>query len=296
MMSAAARLGRSAATMRATARPGRPATTMRAAASPGRLARAALCCGALVLGGAALPFSSALAQSGDGRYAALDRLPDWSGWWTTDVPYVEEWLANPPPLKPGLLQQVRVARSQDTDPDPLRYCRPTQFTGSSGGFIGAVEFLFTPGRVTLTEEGGLVRRIYTDGTPLPQNVDFTNTGTSVGHWEGQTLVVETIGIKPSAPYPERFQGSMPIGKSVRITERIALADKDTLQWEVVTEAPEVLTAPDRRTSLYHRSAKKLANEISLCADYDRSIDPATGKQRFDLTPPADLPPPPPPRR
>jgi hypothetical protein len=260
-----------------------------------RFASAVRCCATLALGGALLTFgSTALAQSG--RYAPLDQLPDWSGWWTTDVPYVEEWLANPPPLKPGLLQQVRLARSRDTDPDPLRYCRPTQFTGSSGGFIGAVEFLFTPGRVTLTEEGGLVRRIYTDGTPLPKDVDPTNTGTSVGHWEGQTLVVETTGIKPTAPYPERFQGSMPIGNGVRITERIALRDKDTLQWEVVTEAPEVLTAPDRRTSVYHRSAKKLANEISLCAEYDRSIDPATGKQRFDLTPPADLPPPPPPRR
>lgn len=250
------------------------------------LAHAALCCAALALG------SAAMAQTGGGRYAALDQLPDWSGWWTSDVPYVEEWLANPPPLKPGLLQRVRVARSQDTDPDPLRYCRPRQFTGSSGGFIGALEFLFTPGRVTLTDEAGLIRRIYTDGTPLPKSVDPTNTGTSVGHWEGQTLVVETIGINPAAAYPERFQGSMPMGNGVRITERMTLTGKDTLQIEVVTEAPDVLTAPDRRTAVFHRGAKKLANEISLCADHDRSIDPATGKQRFDLTPPADLPPPP----
>jgi hypothetical protein len=251
------------------------------------LARAALCCAALALGG------TALAQTGGGRYAALDQLPDWSGWWTTDVPFVEDWLANPPSLKAGLLQRVRVARSQDTDPDPLRYCRPPQFAGSSGGFIGAVEFLFTPGRVTLTEEGGLIRRIYTDGTPLPKSVEPTNTGTSVGRWEGQTLVVETIGINPAAAYPAVFQGSMPIGNGVRITERISLTDKDTLQFEVVTEAPDVLTAPDRRTAVYRRSAKKLANEITLCAEHDRSIEPTTGKQRFDLTPPADLPPPPP---
>ncbi|HZF28145.1 MAG TPA: hypothetical protein VE907_03440 [Gammaproteobacteria bacterium] len=252
----------------------------------GRLARAALGSAALALGGAAL------AQTGGGAYAALDKLPDWSGWWTTDLPFVEAWLASPPPLKPGLLRQVRAARGQDTDPDPLRYCRPPQFAGSSGGFIGAVEFLFTPGRVTLTEEGGLIRRIYTDGTPLPKLVEPTNTGTSVGRWEGQTLVVETIGINPFAAYPAVFQGSMPIGKGVRITERISQKDTNTLQFEVVTEAPDVLTAPDRRTAVYRRSAKRLANEITLCADHDRSIDPATGKQRFDLTPPADLPPPP----
>lgn len=253
-----------------------------------RLVRAA-CSAAL-----ALAFGSpALAQTGGGRYAALDRLPDWSGWWITEVPFVEAWLASPPQLKPGLLQQVRAARSRDTDPDPLRYCRPPQFTGSSGGFIGALELLFTPGRVTLTEEGGLVRRIYTDGTPLPKDVEPTNTGTSIGHWEGETLVVETTGINPAAVYPSVFQGSMRIGKGARIVERISLTDKDTLQFDVITEAPDLLTAPDRRTTVYHRSAKKLANEISLCADFDRSIDPATGKQRFDLTPPADLPPPPP---
>jgi hypothetical protein len=37
----------------------------------------------------------------------------------------------------------------------------------------------------------------------------------------------------------------------------------------------------------------MANEITWCTEYDRSIEPGSGKQRFDLTPPADLPPPPP---
>jgi hypothetical protein len=35
-----------------------------------------------------------------------------------------------------------------------------------------------------------------------------------------------------------------------------------------------------------------ANEITFCSDDDRSLDPVSGKQRFDMTPPADLPPPP----
>ena len=60
----------------------------------------------------------------------------------------------------------------------------------------------------------------------------------------------------------------------------------------MTEAPAVLSQPDRRTRLYTRVPKTAANEITFCADNDRSIDPDTGKQRFDLTPPADLPPPP----
>jgi hypothetical protein len=122
---------------------------------------------------------------------------------------------------------------------------------------------------------------------MPASFDPTNTGISIGHWEGQALVVETRGINPLASY-----GGAPIGKNVRITERIVLKDPGMLQIDVVTDAPDVLTQPDRRTRLYTRVAKTMANEITWCTEYDRSIEPGTGKQRFDLTPPADLPPPP----
>ena len=218
-------------------------------------------------------------------YASLANLPDWSGWWGFGQAGPDELRTQPLPLKPAAREAARAA---GPDADPLRYCRPARFTGSNGGFTEAVEFLFTPGRVTVTNEHGLLRRIYADGRAMPAALDATNTGVSIGHWEGQTLVVETRGINPLASY-----GGVPIGKNVRITERIVLKDPGTLQIDVVTEAPDVLTQPDRRTRLYTRVAKTMANEITFCTEYDRSIEPGSGKQRFDLTPPADLPPPPP---
>ena len=139
---------------------------------------------------------------------------------------------------------------------------------------------------------GVLRRIYTDGRALPQNVEATNMGTSVGHWEGDTLVVETIGIKPDARFPATAQG-VQIGRNARITERIRLRDESTLELEVTVIAPDILTAPDKRTRVYARAPKTMAREVSFCVDYDRSIDPTSGKQRFDMTPPKDLPPPPP---
>ena len=135
------------------------------------------------------------------------------------------------------------------------HCRPRQFTGYSGGFVESVELLFTPDRVTLTNESGLIRRIYTDGRSLPGEVDPSNSGMSVGHWEGETLVVETIGIDPQALYPEPIAGAVPIGRNVKITERISLRDADTLQFEITTTAPEIFIAPDRRTRLYKRVPK-----------------------------------------
>ncbi len=122
---------------------------------------------------------------------------------------------------------------------------------------------------------------------MPAAIDPTNTGVSIGRWEGQTLVVETRGINPLA-----LAGGARIGNNVRITERIFLKDPGTLQIDVVTDAPDVFTQPDRRTRLYTRVAKMMASDITFCTEYDRSIEPGSGKQRFDLTPPPDLPPPP----
>ena len=132
----------------------------------------------------------------------------------------------------------------------------------------------------------------TDGRPMPPDPAPTNTGLSVGRWEGETLVVETTAINPRALYPARQQGAVPIGDNVRITERIFLKDPNRLQLDVTTVAPDVLTQPDRRTRLYSRLAKTTPTEITFCTEYDRSIDPATGEQRFDMTPPPDLAPPP----
>jgi hypothetical protein len=222
--------------------------------------------------------------------------PDWSGWWGNDSSVMADWEKSPPPLRPGDLARFRGARAADSSPDPGRFCRPPQFTGYSGGLSEALEFLFTPGRVTLTNEAGLIRRIYTDGRPLPKNPGSTNTGTSVGHWEGQTLVVETVGINPGALYPlHTTHAAMKIGKNVKITERISLLDANSLQFEIETVAPDLFTAIDKRKRVYNRLPNKTAaSEVSYCLDYDRSIDPKTGKQRFDLTPPPDLAPPPPP--
>jgi len=224
--------------------------------------------------------------------ANASALPDWSGWWGLGSPTSAEFAKTPAPWKPEYAGALGSPRRGDEDYERTRYCRPNGFSGFSGGFVESVEFLFTPGRVTITSESGLIRRIYTGDGPRPAEADDSNTGTSVGRWEGQTLVVETSAINPKVRYPGSYEGAVPIGRNVRITERISLRDRDTLVFDIVTDAPDIFTAPDRRTRVYTRVPKQYAKEITFCTDFDRAIDPMTGKQRFDLTPPADLPPPP----
>jgi len=256
--------------------------------------RGALCvlplCTLLVTGADAQTAADALPGS---SYASLAQLPDWSGWWlATAARTQDEALARqPPPFNPEAARARSASLAADA-PVPLAYCRPREFTGESGGFTEALELLFTPGRVTLTTERGLLRRIYTDGRRMPEDLEYTNTGTSIGRWEGQTLIIETRGIDPRIPFPGRSAGGIPFGENVVIRERVYLVDDDTLRFDVEITAPDIFTAPYRSSQLYQRLSKTMANEISWCSDSDRSLDSRTGEQRFDTTPPPDLPPPP----
>jgi len=225
---------------------------------------------------------------------AAQALPDWGGAWRSmRQALLDSSAALQPVLKPAgqaaLKAYADKSRANQLD---IRntYCPAPFFGGYSGGFHGSIEFLFTPGRVTLIWEGGLVRRLYTDGRALPATPELTDAGTSVAHWEGQTLVVKTVGLRPQANALD-IPGTA-IGPNAVITERMFLKDADTLQVDTTLEAPDALTAPAKVTYLYYRGRDYTMSEYTACPSYDRSVDPATGQQRFDLQPPPDLPPPP----
>jgi hypothetical protein len=79
---------------------------------------------------------------------------------------------------------------------------------------------------------------------------------------------------------------------VRIVERVSLTKPDVLQVVTQVTAPDVYTRPVETTTLYNRDRTHVFQSITNCVENDRAFDGATGKERFDMTPPADLPPPP----
>lgn len=137
-------------------------------------------------------------------------------------------------------------------------------------------------------EYGYVRRIYMRDEPPPGSLDESRSGTSIGRWDGTTLVVETSGLDPNASI---VPGSG-IGRGARVVERIALVDADTLRIDATITAPAVLDAPLTSAVQYRRAPDRVFTDFETCVEGDRSVDATTGRDRFDKTPPADLPPPP----
>ncbi|MEO8096362.1 MAG: hypothetical protein ABI811_01580 [Acidobacteriota bacterium] len=144
-----------------------------------------------------------------------------------------------------------------------------------------MEFLLTPGQVTIVIEAyNQIRHIYTDGRPLPEDPDPTFYGTSVGHWEGETLAAETVGF---AQVPRGI--TFPYSDKMKIVERFHLTAPDSMTIETTIVDPEALTAPyamGSRTLVRHRSWT-IAEYI--CEENNRNSVDEQGKSKINLANP-----------
>jgi len=141
-----------------------------------------------------------------------------------------------------------------------------------------MEFLFTPGRVTTHHEAWMQwRNIYTDGRGHPDDLEASFQGDSIGHWEGGTLVVDTVGIKPGVALAMGMKHS----EKMHITERMHLAkdDPDILVIEMQVDDPLALAKPWIRTLTYKRSREWQLLEFE-CAENDRNPVDASGNTGF----------------
>jgi hypothetical protein len=263
------------------------------------IARSTLTCTAALLL-AACGQSADSTATDDPAAASVQSLPDWSGWWATvggpGAGGLRAVLRNLDVYQPEARRIVEAASAPGANlGGGAVYCVPTRFNGgSNGGGTDDVEFLLMPQRLTITNGNNLLRRISIDGRPLRENPEPSNGGTSVGTWEGDTLVIETIGLHPDTTFPGASHPNSPlIGENVHVVERLRLDEQDQLVINTELTAPQMLVAPIQFTTRYRRDVGYIYRDHDICSFNDRSIDPETGRQRFDLTPPADLPPPPP---
>src|SRR5262245_38110327 len=142
-----------------------------------------------------------------------------------------------------------------------------------------MEFLLTPGKVTIVIEAYTqVRHIYTDGRSLPEEPDPKFFGTSIGRWEGDTLVAETVGFND---FVQHARG-VPHGDKMKIVERFRLTDPDTMSIETTVSDPDALTVPYTTTASLRRHRDWTISEY-VCEENNRnSVDPS-GKAGIDVT-------------
>jgi len=148
-----------------------------------------------------------------------------------------------------------------------------------------IEFLLTPGKVTIVIEAYTqVRHIYTDGRPLPSDPDPTFFGTSVGHWEGDTLVAESVGFE-KVPRGINF----PYSDKMKIVERFHLTDPDTMTIETTVVDPEALTMPYSMGTRTLRRHRTWTIAEYICEENNRNYVDANGKAGVNLSNPLAAP-------
>jgi hypothetical protein len=142
------------------------------------------------------------------------------------------------------------ATARGEPPAPTSFCLPYGVPTMMAVAVYPVEIIQTERQVTIIAEAfSEVRRIYMNEPQLAwDEVPPGYYGHSVGQWDGDTLVIETVGIKESV---RGYQG-MPHSPQMRVTERLRLLAPDILHDEITLDDPVVLEEPVTYTIAYRR--------------------------------------------
>jgi hypothetical protein len=220
---------------------------------------------AMIAAGAALVLSSAaLAQTGQKSKTAAPRAArsfdphDLSGVWdhaTTPLSGIQAYRGasadDPvPPFTPWGQEKFNAAKpgfgprtvSPTMENDPILKCDPQGFPRAfTQENPEPMEIIQIPGRILQFVEWNHVwRTIWTDGRELPKDVDPTWYGYSVGKWEGDTFVVDTIGLDERTwldPFGD------PHSIALRVQERYRRVAHDTMEFTMTIDDPKTYTKP-----------------------------------------------------
>ncbi len=131
------------------------------------------------------------------------------------------------------------------------------------------EIMQTPGRVTILYEYDSVVRRVPLGVAVPAHPDadaVSYNGDSYGHWEGDTLVIETVNIRDDTQLD--FSG-LPHSDALRVTERLHRKDATTLEDQITLSDPKAYAAPFTVTRLYRTRPKWKISEY-VCEENNRN--------------------------
>jgi hypothetical protein len=149
-----------------------------------------------------------------------------------DVPPAEQ------PLRPEAVALMQQRQKSGRD-FPSAYCQPTSVPAAM--LVLNFKMIQAPSEiVVLPGNGDPARQIFIDGRSLPKAPEPSWMGTSAGHWQGDTLVVETTGFKENA-WLDAF--GHPRSEAMHITERYRRRDFGHMDLEIAFDDPRYYTQP-----------------------------------------------------
>jgi len=172
-----------------------------------------------------------------------DGKPDFSGIW--EVPthkYLENLAADgiKVSMAPWAEKLYKERQENEGKDRPSGRCLPHSVTDFDAHFTPK-KVIQTPGLlVFLFESFHSYRQIFTDGRPLPQDREPAWFGYSVGKWEGDTLVVNTVGVNEKTWLDD---AGHPHSDALEIKERFRRQDFGRMEVQVTIDDPKAYTKP-----------------------------------------------------
>jgi hypothetical protein len=238
---------------------------------------------AWLLAAAPLAAQPASAQARAERFA---RLPYWDGYWinehqTTNIggfnPLTLEARERGENITPKIMKLSGTDAPWNEEGKRRVAAKPKIAAGRKArgwGFpmmmnsAAPMQFLITPEEVLIINAYSDIRHIHTDGRKHPAEEDLWPTvwGDSIGHWEGDTLVVDTIAVKNPFEY---FHGAPPLSDQAHYVERIRMTGPNRIESEVTITDPVTLTGPWQVKVAYER-AEGFDRMIQIDFENDRT--------------------------
>jgi hypothetical protein len=211
------------------------------------------------------------------RPQAAGSTPDLTGIWSPPrtpkgfLPYNFSPEA-PPPMQPWAAKRCELVgcgtgplgRANDDNMDPyLTSCAPYGIPRLMN-HVGPFEILQSKGRVLmLFETGNSIRQIWMDGRGHPADLDPSWMGHAIGHWEGATLVVDTVGLTDKSWLDT---AGHPHSDALHVVERIRRVDHDTLENALTFDDPKTYTRSWTSTIIYKLRPDWSLKEDIACED------------------------------
>ena len=155
--------------------------------------------------------------------------------------------------------------------DPYGYCMPPGFPRIDYAG-GEFKILSTPGVTAFLYEtlvGLMFRQVFTDGRALPNDQDPSWLGYSVGHWEGDTFVVDTVGLKDGG-WIDTLKGR-PNSDALHVIERFRRTDFGHMSLAITIDDPKAYLEPWTATTRLSLQADTELLE-SFCDNHEKTME------------------------